>query len=382
MEAKMRAFCMVLTVLLIASVAVAGEKDKLSDVGVAPTSRALDCTGATPIACGQTLPGDNTGMPNNVVNYSCSPYLSENGGEVVYEFVVPTGLCYEVTVTMVPSGCDLDVFFLGSCNELECLYYSAGVATETIETGCLEPGTYYIVVDGYGSSVPGAECPFDITVDCVECECPVPPCCPFENTVYLVDFNLDDGGYWLLPCGGVPTWEWGAMTNPEVPDIACDDVPVTNILATTLAGDYPGGAGEIAAVGPFFIDQYCTCLELCHFYDTEARYDGCNIKVSTDDGTTWTLLVPSRGYDQALNSSNACIPDEEAFTGHQFDTAFLRDCFDITDYVGMEITVGFFFGSDSSVNYPGWYIKWVKIGSDDSSPVEDSSWGNIKALYR
>ena len=28
-----------------------------------------------------------------------------------------------------------------------------------------------------------------LTVDCVVCECPVPACCPFENTVYMVGAN-------------------------------------------------------------------------------------------------------------------------------------------------------------------------------------------------
>jgi len=44
--------------------------------------------------------------------------------------------------------------------------------------------------------------------------------------------------------------------------------------------------------------------------------------------------------------------------------------------------VAFDFGADTSVFYPGWYIKWVKIGSDEFSPVEQSTWGNIKAMYR
>ncbi len=371
MEVIMRALTIVLAILMIASVAVADKKP--SGVPVPSGTRALDCTNAIPINCGDVVTGDNTGMPNNVDLYSCTTW-DESGGEVVYEFVLPAGVCYEVTATISDLFADLDVFFLGSCDENDCLTYG----NTTYTTACLEPGTYYIVVDGYG----GAESSFTLTVDCVECTCPVPACCPFDNTIYEVDFNLDDGGHWLLPCGGAPVWEWGLSTNPDVPDIACDGVPVTNILGTIIPGDYLPDGGEIAAVGPFFIDQYCTCLELCHFYDTEATYDGCNLKVSIDGGATWTILTPSRGYDQALNTYNPCIPGEQAFSGHQNNTAFLRDCFGLNDYIGMEIIVGFFWGSDGSVNYPGWYIKWIKIGSDDSSPVEDSSWGSIKAMYR
>jgi hypothetical protein len=373
----MRAFCIVLAILLIASVAVANEKEKRFEYPVPTGARALDCTNATPIAC------DNTGMPNNVVNYSCTG-LNENGGEVVYEIELPPGQCYELTITMTPSGCDLDLFFLGSCDEGDCLSYSAGVSTEVITTTCLEPGTYYIVVDGYGYNPPGAECPFTINVECVECECPTPPCCPFEFARYFIDFNLDDGSFWTAPCGGSPVWEWAAVSNPDVPATACEDVPVTHTLGTIVNGDYGNNAGETAVVGPFYIDQYCTCLELCHFYDTEFSYDGGNVKLSTDGGATWALITPSRPYDDnALYSFNPCAPGEPGFSGHGSATFFHQDCFDISAFVGTDILVGFFFGSDNSIgSYPGWYIKWVKIGSDESSPVEDSSWGNIKALYR
>jgi hypothetical protein len=71
-----------------------------------------------------------------------------------------------------------------------------------------------------------------------------------------------------------------------------------------------------------------------------------------------------------------------AFTGHTHNTAFMLDCFDLRQYVGQPIWIGFFYGSDSSVQYPGWYIKWVKFGSDLPSSTEDRSWGSIKALYR
>ncbi len=58
-----------------------------------PASRGLlDCANAIPITCRRTLSGDNTGAPNNVINYGCTT-LNENGGEVVYEFVIPEGVC-------------------------------------------------------------------------------------------------------------------------------------------------------------------------------------------------------------------------------------------------------------------------------------------------
>ena len=44
---------------------------------------------------------------------------------------------------------------------------------------------------------------------------------------------------------------------------------------------------------------------------------------------------------------------------------------------GSSTSGGFFgstydFGADGSVFYPGWYVKWVKIGGDQGSPAKDS----------
>jgi hypothetical protein len=61
------------------------------------------------------------------------------------------------------------VFILGSCDEVDCIAYNNSTAT----TGCVPAGTYYIVVDGYGSS--GAFCDFTLAVTCVECTPPPPP---------------------------------------------------------------------------------------------------------------------------------------------------------------------------------------------------------------
>jgi hypothetical protein len=373
-EEKMRAFCIVLTVLLIASVALGTEKEKRFEYPLPPTSRALDCSNAIPVTCGSTYTGSNIGVASTADLYSCVGW-NETGGDVVYELVIEEGTCQIITGTISGMSADLDIFFLGSCDENDCLEYG----NTSFTTSCLEPGTYYIVVDGYY----GASSDYVLDVVCEECSCPTPPCCPFENDCYFIDFNETDGGFVTLPCNGNPVWDWAAVSNPDVPPIACEDVAVTNILGTNVNGDYGDDAGEIAYVGPFYISEYCTCLELCHFYDTENRFDGGNVKISTDGGATWTLVAPSRLYDDVGYSSNACIPLEEVFTGHTYSTVFHQDCFDVSAFGGMDIWVGFFFGSDGSVGYyPGWYIKWLKIGSDDSTPVEESSWGHIKAMYR
>ena len=211
-----------------------------------------------------------------------------------------------------------------------------------------------------------------------------PQCCPFDYTCYEIDFNdpASETAWYPIDCGlGPIPWQWGVPVG--VPTLACDDVPVTNVLATVLAGNYPISRGQGAVIGPFDLTPLCSCLELCHYYDIESGFDGGNVKISLDGGATWILVYPDLGYDDILDSTSyiaECTWGEQVFCGHL--TAFRRDCFDLTDYVGNTILVGFFFGADSSVTYPGWYIKWVKIGGDEYSPTEKTSWGFIKALYR
>ena len=165
----MRCLLICSLVLLLVFPAFANEREK-KDLALQPAvygSRGLlDCGGAAELVCDPSAnTGDNTGEANNVVNYSCVGY-SENGGDIVYYFTLVSET--RVRITMTPVDADLDLFLLGSCDEGNCLAYSAGSGEETI-IECLAAGTYYVVVDGYGSSYPGAEGPFSIALFCDDC---------------------------------------------------------------------------------------------------------------------------------------------------------------------------------------------------------------------
>ena len=163
-----------------------------------------------------------------------------------------------------------------------------------------------------------------------------------------------------------------------MPSTACDDVSVTKLLGTVIGGDYPNYAGHRAVVGPVEITGQTWCVELCHFYNIETRYDGGNVKISTDGGSTWSLITPQAGYPNTANSDPECVPSEPVFTGDS--NAFIRDCFDLSGYKGRSVLIGFDFGSDASVGYPGWYIKWVKFGASET-PTEARKWGTIKTMF-
>lgn len=332
----------------------------------------LDCSSAIPIAVGQTVWSTNVGAPTNVDLYpSCTSSWTEEGGEVVFELTIDGPSCMDIGISLWyrPDLCDLDWFLLGSCDEGDCIEYDDyGWSID-----CLEPGTYYLVVDGYE----GDECEFMVAV---YHNGPMAECSPLSSTCHVWDFNTSDEGFVHKLCGiTAQAWEWG-QAPAGIPDTACDDTPVTNVLCTGLSGSYPEDAADAVYVGPVLVEEGCTCLEICHFYVMESGYDGGMVGLTTDGGTTWHLLTPARGYDEIGDWDNTCIGPFPCFSAEDA-TEFVVDSFDISPWVGSEVSIGFFFGADESGQEAGWYILWAAIGGSES-PVERTTWGAIKALYR
>jgi hypothetical protein len=367
----MRALAIILAVVAAVSAAApTGARTRKIQIppGTVQLRQNLDCQYVFSAECGALTIADNTGTTNNVDYYSCSGW-NESGGEQVFELVLPGPGDYLVSAELETDGCDLDIFFLGSCDEEDCIEYGD---SGFLVSSPLSPGTYYIVVDGYN----GAECEFYMTLTC---ESTFVPCCPLLDVCVSYDFNDSDHGYWTVPCGGVPVWDWLPVPRGEGRP-TCDGETAENLLGTgSLLEEYPPNAGEIAVIGPLPITEDCWCMELCHTYFLEPEWDGANVKVSTDQGATWDLVTPVGGYDELSHSGAMCLPNEPAFA--DVWPPWYLDCFDLTSYVGSELLIGFFFGSDDIQQYPGWFIRWVKIGSGET-PVEETSWGAIKALYR
>jgi subtilisin family serine protease len=178
---------------------------------------------------------------------------------------------------------------------------------------------------------------------------------------FVWDFEPDDGGF--VQTGDV--WQWGAPTSG--PGAAHSGV---NLWGTILAGNYPNSANAkldipavtLAASKPYVIFSFW------HWYRTEASYDGGNIKVSSDGGATWAIVEPFGGYDGTASTANAGIPGERCFIGAN-NEFWQQELFDLSAYAGQTVMIRFHFGSDGSVNYPGWYVDDVRLRSTDVDDV-------------
>ena len=207
--------------------------------------------------------------------------------------------------------------------------------------------------------------------------------CNFESVWGVGNFGTDDGGFTAAPCepNGLPVWEWGVSTYVPAPPAPYGP----NVWGTVLNGPYNNNSGDgLISPIPIAIEVGVNELvELVHYVDIETNFDGGNVVVIDGSGGE-TILEPMAGYPATISTSTTyyayCVDLELGFTGH--GATWTAACADLTPWDGQEITFRFDFGSDSSVTYPGWYLAGYSFGTDQTTPVEQGSWGTIKGLYR
>ena len=182
-----------------------------------------------------------------------------------------------------------------------------------------------------------------------------------------------DGTFLTEPCGGAPVWQFGPDTS--IPGDGCDGVPVGEVAGTILNGLYPNLAGEIAiGLMGFEVTEACRLLEVCHYYDIESFFDGGNLTINGQ------VVAPIGGYPEAeIFTGAACVGGEPGFSGSS--GGWVLDCWDLTPYLGQTIDVAVKFGSDGSVQFPGWYIDTAVIGNNEPVPIDETTWGRIKTWF-
>ncbi|MEO0075127.1 MAG: T9SS type A sorting domain-containing protein, partial [candidate division WOR-3 bacterium] len=171
------------------------------------------------------------------------------------------------------------------------------------------------------------------------------------GTVLLNDFETSDGGYTPDPATG--GWEWGTPTSG--PNAAYSGI---KLWATTLAGNYANSANWKLTTPRFTATTNNPVLKFWHWYNIETRWDGGNVKMSTN-GTTFNLISPVGGYPDTARSQNVGIPQESCYTGSM--TTWTEATFNLPVNTGQNFWIRWHFGSDPSVVYPGWYFDDVML---------------------
>lgn len=172
-----------------------------------------------------------------------------------------------------------------------------------------------------------------------------------DIAIYYSDFEDNDGG---LFAGG--EWDWGN-------DSTAGAASGSNVWGTLLNGNYTDGANYKLDLAVTLPD---TCiLEFDHWYDIESTkrevvYDGGNVKISNNGGSSFTVISPESSYPDTINSAHSNpLGGELGFAG--ISSGWEHLTFDLSSYANADVIIRWNFGSDGATTDHGWYIDNVSI---------------------
>jgi len=171
-------------------------------------------------------------------------------------------------------------------------------------------------------------------------------------------FENNDGGY-----AGSGEWEWGEPTYG--PPGAYYGL---NVWATNLDGEYGLDRNDFLVGVPDQIYSSDAYLEFYHWFDMEDRYDGGQVQVSTNGGSTWSLITPADGYP----NSNVYALGGPGYTGAF--TTWRPARFEMANFVGQEVLFRWRFASDYMINAAGWYIDDVVMMNNYQTEAPEMSY--------
>ena len=171
-------------------------------------------------------------------------------------------------------------------------------------------------------------------------EVPLPP----ATEVYFSNFDTDNGGF--VASGSNSTWAWGAPTSgPGAPYSA------PNVWATNLAGNYNNSEESYITSPVIDLSAHtglAPVLSFYHWMNSESNtWDWGSVEATKDGGVTWDIIWQKFGNFLEWTPKSLQLDPSYAVSNFQFR---------------------FHFHSDSSVNYPGWYID--NVGVYVSEPYE------------
>jgi hypothetical protein len=100
-----------------------------------------------------------------------------------------------------------------------------------------------------------------------------------------------------------------------------------------------------------------------------SAWDCALVEISTDDGASWSTLIPVGGYSHTKNS-NTANPLPEGTPCWSGSHGWREETFDLTAYDGARAVFRFRFASDGYVTDEGWYVDDVELTSTSTGAEE------------
>lgn len=158
-------------------------------------------------------------------------------------------------------------------------------------------------------------------------------------------FEFSNGSY-----TGAGDWQWGEPSSG--PNEAYYG---TKVWATTLDGNYSNSTTSNLTGTQFHVYSDEAQLEFYHWYSIENYWDGGNVQISSDSGSSWEVITPVGDY---------LLSDIYSLGGPGYcneSGGWKRSVFDIGSYEGQDVIIRWHFISDSYQAQDGWYIDDVAV---------------------
>jgi len=176
----------------------------------------------------------------------------------------------------------------------------------------------------------------------------IPPTTFYQFFVAPLTVAMYDEANNLTNWTAVGTWNITTAKYVSAPS-SFTDSPGGNYLANVTSSlRYNSQVGLNNVLG--------AVLEFDTQWDIETDWDYGQIQISTNNGTTW---IPQTGQYTNPGTGSFQPNGEPLYDGTQ--STWVHETIDISTYAGQQITLGYYFRSDGSVQQDGWYVDNVKV---------------------
>lgn len=166
-----------------------------------------------------------------------------------------------------------------------------------------------------------------------------------SNTLFT--FESNNGGF-VATTNTTTGWEWGTSTYAGA-------YSGTKVWGTVLNSTYTDNS-TYELVSPQVLVSSNTNLVFKHRYRIETNYDGGQVQISTDNGSSWNMITPEGGY------THQSLPALGSTPGYNNELLTWTDAtFNLSSYAGQQVKIKWYFKTDGSVVREGWFIDDVQF---------------------
>lgn len=185
-----------------------------------------------------------------------------------------------------------------------------------------------------------------------------------------IDFEASNGGFTL----NSGQWAWGIPTYVGGPTAHSG----SKLWGTNLTGPYNVSQSH-RLYSPVFdltgvLDPR---LAFWHWFSIWGPYDGGNVSISTNGGTSWTVIQPVGDYDDACIDAFPQTPCAPGYTNSS--NGWVPAVFDLTAYVDKQVRFRFWLQPWGYEDAAGWYIDDVQVHG--AAPVGVPEGSRVASLF-